>query len=489
MCAAALEASVIPLSSKEPTPERRARTVPRSATRPGRIRRDAGASAVEYGAVLLLIAAIMGAFVALALPSTIADNISYTLCKIFNNGDVGKCESPADKKFKPDSCTVALSQQTYGATVDIAFFQAGKDLTFIRTTDSHGKVTVTAVNGTSGGVGTGVGVGINWGNVVNVGADADAKANIKIGLGNSWVFDNQDQANKFIGQIQKQATYDGIEDSGPLGWLGGHIAEWISPADVPDPTIERYEVELNGNAGVSAGVSIGPKNKTPGTNGKDTRGSNKLKPNLGAYVTVEAQEKAIVEKNKSDGTTSVTVSVGGGGKAGGNYVIDNKEFRGAVAGSVKLTYDKSGSLSKLTLVRTTTLNGHLETTTTELPITNDEERLAVYQHLGQDYIGANGIPAATPLKLTWDDMAPVSPPGPDATPLQQLLYDKGKTQKVGYDYDAHSETYGANVKLGLKLGLGVNLASKDQKATSAQYLGAQGTDGNRQWKTFNECRS
>jgi hypothetical protein len=467
---------VVAQSSKEPT---------RVPARP-----DAGVSTAEYGAVLLLVSAIVAALLAVTLPTTIADNVSYLVCKILNGGDASDCESPADRAFKPTTCTVALSQQTYGAAVDIAFFQVGKDLTFIRSTDSQGKVTVTAVNGTSAGVGTGAGVGINWGNAVNIGADADAKANIKIGVGDSWIFDNQGEADHFIGQIQKQATYDGIEDSGPLGWLGGHVAELISPADVPDSDINRYEVELNGNAGVSAGVSIGPRNKSSnGSSGKDTRGSNKIKPNLGGYVTVEGQEKAIVEKNKRDGTTAITVQVGGGAKAGGNYVIDNREFRGQVAGSVKLTYDEGGNLTKLTLTRTTGVNNHLETTTTELPITTEEERQAVYQHLGQDYIGANGIPAATPLKLTWDDMAPVRPPGPDATPLQQLLYEKGKTQQVGYVYDAHSETYGANVKLGLKLGLGVTLSNKDQRATSARYLGAQGPNGDRQWKTFNECTS
>lgn len=465
-------------SSKEPTPERRG--MPR--------RRDAGVSMAEYGAVLLVVSAIIAGLLAITLPTTVADNVAFTVCKILNGGDASNCESPADRALKPATCTVALSQQTYGAAVDIAFFQVGEDLTFIRSTDSQGKVTVTAVNGTSAGVGTGVGAGINWGNTVNVGADAEAKANIKIGIGDSWIFDDQGEADDFIGQIQKQATYDAVERSGPLGWIGGNVAELISPADVPDSDIERYEVELNGNAGVSAGVSIGPRNPPGGdTNGRDTRGSNKLRPNLGGYVTVDGQEKALVERNKQDGSTSVTVQVGGGAKGGGNYVIDNREFRGQVAGSVKLTYDSNGNLSKLTLTRTTTVNNHLETTTTELPITNDAERQAVYAHLGEDYIGANGIPAATPLKLTWDDMAPVTRPGADATPLQQLLYQNGRTQRVGYDYDAHDATYGANVKLGLKLGLGVTLSSKDQRATSADYLGAQGPDGSRQWKDFREC--
>ncbi|WP_433327518.1 hypothetical protein [Spirillospora sp. CA-294931] len=463
--------------------------------------RDAGASGLEYGALIMVGAMVLGALAFLTVPNGLfGQNVEYAICKLFNGER--ECESPADKALKPTACTTVSSTQTYGATVDIAFFQAGKEITFIRATDSTGKVTVTAVNSSALGVGTGVGAGVNWGNAINIGADADARANIKGGIGDSWVFNSQAEADKFIGEIQHRAKIDGVKQTGVIGWLGGKIVETVDPPEVRDPDINRYEIELNGNAGINAGISIGPgkKNKdgdrakrgdedSDGNPITDTRGDNKLKPNLSGYVSVDAKGKAIVEKDKRDGSTSVTVEVGGGAKAGGNYIIENKEVRGQVAGSVKLTYDKDGKLTKMTLVRTAVVNNELSTTTTELPITTDAERAAVYHHLGADSLGANGIPAATPLKLTWDDMAPVSPPGPNATPLQKLLFDKGKTQKVDYDYSATDQAYGANVKLGLKLGAGVTVANRDQKAKNAEYLGATGTNGERQWKRYKECKS
>lgn len=45
-------------------------------------------------------------------------------------------------------------------------------------------------------------------------------------------------------------------------------------------------------------------------------------------------------------------------------------------------------------------------------------------------------------------MAPTRQPGPDATPLQRLLYERGKTSKVDYQYDQTDSNYGAIVKWG-----------------------------------------
>src|SRR5262249_40092784 len=122
-CAAALEASEMGPSATKSPPERGAGKAEPRAAPPAPPLPDAGASIAQSGALLLLVAAIIAAVAALALPTTVSDNVSYALCKIFNAGNASNCESPADRKFKPDACTVALSQQTYGAAVDIAFFQ------------------------------------------------------------------------------------------------------------------------------------------------------------------------------------------------------------------------------------------------------------------------------------------------------------------------------------------------------------------------------
>src|SRR5262249_6119181 len=157
-----------------------------------------------------------------------------------------QCEAPADQAFKPDKCVTGISVQGYGATLDIAIVRVGKDLAFIQVKDNKGGVTVIAVNGTTLGVQGEVGAGVNWGNAINVGASASADANIRVGEGDAWTFKSQEEADKFIGDIQKKTVRDGVEDTIPVvGWLGRQVADVVDPVDIPDPTITRTEVALN----------------------------------------------------------------------------------------------------------------------------------------------------------------------------------------------------------------------------------------------------
>jgi hypothetical protein len=78
---------------------------------------DAGASTLEYGGLLLLIAAIVAAFAVLALPSFVSDNLSYAFCKALNGGNAAGCESPADVAYKP-GCTTNLASDSYGDSGD-----------------------------------------------------------------------------------------------------------------------------------------------------------------------------------------------------------------------------------------------------------------------------------------------------------------------------------------------------------------------------------
>jgi hypothetical protein len=442
--------------------------------------RDRGAETVEWGAALLIIATIAAVLVTPVLPGFMKDYMEYAVCRVVNFDDPGSCETPADKDLKPDSCLVALSVNGYGGTLDVAFVRVGKDLAFIRAVDSNGKVTITAVRGDTLGVQGEVGAGVNWGNAINVGANASADASIRVGEGDSWTFDSAEEADQFVDDIQQDAIRDTAEDSIPVvGWLGRKVVDTVDPLDIPDPTITRYEVGIDANAGAGAGISIGPKPKDDGKNPS-------VSPNLGVNVGINAGAKATVERNNNDGSTAIAFEIGGGANANGTYVIDGKRVTGEVQGRMKLSYDANGNLTGLELRRAVTVNDEAVWTTTTLPITNDAERQAVYQHLGQDL--ASGNPVATPLNLTWDDFAPVNAPGADSSPLQRLLYEKGETSRVTYGFDSSDSNYGASVALGLKLGANVNINSRNLEVRDAEYLGAPGPGGQRQYRNFEECR-
>jgi hypothetical protein len=480
-------------------------------TRVSRIHRDRGVEIVEWGASLLLIAAIVGVLVSIGLPQLVEDRVSYAICRVFSPR--GDCNAPQTDargdRFKPKACAVSTSTNSSGGKVDIALFDVGRDITFIRTTDSKGKVVVTAVDAASVGVGTGVGAGYNIRNKVNIGADLKVHGGLKLGMGEGWEFSDPKKANRFIAEIQKRTHQQALKKSwGLRGLVVGSLWSVVDPPRVREPDIEKFEVEVGVDGGGITGVGAGPRNDKPAKNRRErldrrTRGDQPglgVNANLNGYAKIDGKEKAIAEFNKTNGEKSLTLQVSGGAKAGVNYVVDGKQVRGETRGAVKLTYDKDGNLSRLTLTRTGIVNGKSEIATTEVPITNEKERNAVYQQLFADQAAAlliqsalaPGVPipiAGTPLRLTMDDMTPDTPPGANATPLQRLLYERGSSSKVYYDYDADEKAYGASVKFGLMLGLGVNFNRTSQKATSGQYLSAPsvGGTGGRHWRNFEEC--
>lgn len=458
--------------------------------------RDRGASFAEYAGLIVLAALILGVMVPVFTPS-IKDNVEYALCKIFHPGDPASCESPQDKKYKPDQCTTGISTNTYGGSVDIAIFSIGKDLSFIRTTsvDNNGNktVTLTAVDSHSLGVGTGVGVGVNAGNAFNFGADASVNADLKVGIGDSWTFTGKDaekDADGFVGDMKEQATIDSVkEDGGLLGWAGGNIYDAVAGPDIPDSDITRTEFSVNAGGSATAGFGLGPSKKGDDgkkAKGKDTRGDSGVSPNVKAGISVDGSEKGVIEHNKKTGETSATLILTGGASASENHGVGGNRATKEYSGRLKVTKDKDGNITSVDLTRVETSGDKSQWVTTHLPLNNDADRAAVRDYLLSD--GGTQLGQST-LNLTWDDLAPTDPPGPDANPLQKLLYEKGQTTKQDFSYDSSQNDYGANVKLGLKLGANVSIGSTDQKLTDAQYLGAPGPDGKRHYVDYKECHA
>lgn len=481
--------------------------------------RDRGAGLAEYAGLIVLAALILGVLVPVIAPP-VKDNVAYALCKILAGGDASKCTSPQDKKYKPNSCQLATSTDTYGGKVTVAFFEVGKDLTFVRTTtvDNNGnkKVTITAVDNTSLGVTTGIGAGGHAG-PFNAGANASVGANLKVGIGDSWTFtgkknEAEDKANHFIGDVREAAGIKAVEHSGIAGWALGHAYDTVAgPDDLPDPTTSRTEFSLNGTGSVSAGLGLGLPSKKGKSNGEeeppptqskpksrrqkfnekyDKRQSNRatpsgsnpsgFSPSVSGSVSVNAGAKGIIEHN-SDGSSAVTLQLSGKLSGSESHVVGSNNGSLGTTGAVKVTKDKNGTVTGLDLTRSTIVGGKATTTTTHLTLDNDQERQAVANNL----IGAGG--SGTALNLTWDDLAPTNPPGPDANPLQKLLYDKGQTTRQTYSYNSSDQQYGLSVKYGVALGIQGGVTSEGQKLTGAQYLGAPGADGVRRYQNYKEC--
>lgn len=470
---------------------------------------DRGAGLAEYAGLIVLAALILGVLVPVIAPQ-VKDNVEYALCKIFNPGHPENCTSPDDKKYKPTSCTLNVSTNNYDATLDVEFIRVGKGLSFLRTTtvDNNGKktVTLTAVDNTKLGVQAGIGVGGSKGGI-QAGGNASVSADVKVGIGDSWTFTDkkgdsaESQADHFTNGIREEAVIKSAEHTGPLGWLGGHAFDAVAGPDIPDPDVSRYEVSLNGNGTASLGLGLGgkkqPSSKPPTTRrGKfnekyDKRGGQKLNPNANGSVSVDGSEKAIVEQYTNDhpgnpGGSAVTFQLTGTFSASENHVVGGNKYSAGTTGAVKVTKDKNGNITALDLTRMTNNGGKAETVTTHLPVTSAADQQAVRDYLLSD-LGTKA--GQTALNLTWDDLAPTNPPGPDANPLQKLLYDKGQTTKQNYTYNSSQNGISGGIKAGPEatLGFGLTSTGTGQNLTNAEYLGAPGADGVRQYKPYQEC--
>lgn len=446
---------------------------------------DRGAASAEYAGLIVLAGLILGALVPL-VTTPVTENVEYALCRLL--GGTG-CEPPQVRHYKPAGCMVGLSTDLYGGQVDIAFVRVAQDVSFMRTTSvdnaGHKTVTVTAVDNQSIGAIAGVGAGVNA-KGLNIGANAEVSANLKVGIGDSWTFTGDDaagQADDFMGDVREKAVVDSVERSGPVGWLAGHAYDAVAGPDIRDSDIDRTEISVNAGGSAWAGFGLG---KGAPYSKHDKRAENSIYPNADVGVGVSGTEKAILEHNKKTGDTSATLMLTGGPNAHESHIWDGHRWVRNYGGMLKVTKNKDGTLTSIDLIRMTNDGGRSQWVTTHLPLTNDADRDAVRDHLlsnGGTELGRQA------LNLTWDDMAPSDPPGPDANPLQRLLYEKGQTVEQNYAYAINQRDYGASVKLGLVLGGDVTIGGTDQKLNGARYLGAPGPDGVRRYRDYPECHA
>jgi len=466
-------------------------------SRAGR-RTDRGASSVEYAALIVLAALVLAAVVTV-VPNPIRDGIGGELCKIFHFGNAAACEkreTSADEKYKPKVCTTQFTYDQYGVDVDVSFIRVGQNLTFLKTKTSDGKVTLTAVEGGKAGVQAAASAGLHLGKALNIGGGVSADATLNVGVGDGWVFNDDDKANQFISDIKKRKTIDSVEHSGVAGWIGGHIYDAVDgPPDIRDPDIKRYEgaVDVNGNA--ILGLGLGPANSTgkhaknrKDPNDKDQRSENRIDPNVNGYANINGNEKVIYEKNKATGQTSATFQLSGGGNAGENHgTPDGHQVQAQSRGAMTIrTDDKTGKLVGIDFTQTHIVNGKATVTTTTLPVT-DENRDRVSKSILAE--GPAG-PGVKTLALNWDNMVPDHDPGPNASELEKELFQHGQVQKVDYNYKGDTDTYGANAKAGpFALGAAYNQINSDQSVSGAQYLGAPGADGRRRFVPYKECHN
>jgi hypothetical protein len=477
-----------------------------------RFRRDAddrGEGALGYLGIALVTVAVLVALFGSGVAARLVDAAGNAVCEVVQAGAGGECEPTRDRAYVPQGCLVGLRSGFYNGRAEALIFMAGRDYSFLRVSvvdPRTGKrtVTVTAIKGGMLGVGTGVGVGVNW-NTVNLGADAYVEGRARMATGDGWTFEGpnaEKDADALLNKIQEQHAIDAVrENGGVLGLVGGNIYNAVAGPDLPDPEIERYEGEVDIWGALFVGLGFGPadpkgkhhkddrhtdlKGNRPVPNPKDGRGADRIKPNAYAYAAFDVDEKVVFQRNKKTGTSSLTFMLSGEIGYGANLGTPGPQGRVRAFGSLILNKDKDGKVVGITFNQTHVINGTLTSVVTDLPLDTDEERRVVADNLLNP---ATGGPGGRLLSLTWDDMAPQKDPGPNADPLRRLLYTKGQTQRNDYDLYQKDSTYGASVKLGLKLGAGLEVTNTSRALKNSQFLGAPDQTGQRRYLSLTGCR-
>jgi Flp pilus assembly pilin Flp len=480
----------------------------------GRSTPDRGASMIEWGVLLLLISAILGAVLFVGIPGDVATNVKAMICRIFG----GNCDpaTARDQDFKPKLCEVSSEQTKFGATVKVAVVKIGDEYSFLRQEMADGSVRLTVVPTTGElGLETGVGGKLSLGKNLKLGADITVGASVKLGVGDTYVFPNTDEANKFEGDIKELSYRDAAKDiaghtnpilNNPLGgWVLDRVDDATGRPDIKDPEITATTITYKEAVEGTLGLYLPQLGSKPD-------GSDDWNYNLNTGVKVKGERGGDVvvtqdRSNPNDPKTSYLVSLqgtiggsgsvlgaGGGGDlkwTGGQRMVFDKDGK-LTAVVYQTTFEKGWQASGLLggNVKDTKGKGKatgtdktVETVTTTIPITSDAERAAMTQYLTTH---PYQLPENLLRYMGGDDNVITTDPGPGANVLDRLMYQNGQVLKQQYDSDVDSFEVGAEGKLGLELGAEVKSESTRNHTTSAQYLGAP-QNGQRQYLPYSEC--
>jgi len=405
------------------------------------MRNDRGQGTVEYLAVVLLVALVLGGGATAAaatgagadIATAVPREVIRALC-IVRGGDCDRDRAP---------CDVASRSKSISWAVAVAVIKFGHDKTVTVTERSDGTFAVTLDTAPVGGVETSTGARakVSLGKrSFSAGADISAGMTVAYAHGKTWILRSKAAA------VQLAAA---IRDDAPL-----------PPAD-----IDGHDVNVKTSAGASAG---GVANVSAG-----------LHAALGGGV----------QTDRKSGSTTYFFTVGMAGEAGAT--VEGADATASVSGSAggqfALTIGPDGRWLDLAMVSTGELAARADLPPQVAPIagaldvpTRGGRRWVVESHL--DLTEAGNLAAARNLLARLEDpLHPQRIPGAVAA-LSRRMDDNAVVDARTYAVD--EETRGAEGHAGVELQLG----GKFEKSTENTRLVAASTRGiDGQWRVRNEC--
>ncbi|MBW8484944.1 hypothetical protein [Actinomadura parmotrematis] len=465
---------------------------------PGGERRDRGASATEYTALLVLAGLIIVALL-LLVPNPVQSGVRAAICTMFGGKDCGT-SAPFEYKPPTSACLLSSNSKKVGGSVTIFSIKIGQNFQVVkmRTADGKVKVMVVPVDYKLGAEAE-VGGKLQFGKGSfggELGAKVEGSVNLK--YGDTWVFKDDKEASDFIDKMKWDVLHKEGEKLSPGLWLWDKATGWKPKAR--DPDISQVEVGVEGVLKGTAGFG----NLTTGSDGK----KKVTDIGTGAEVEGKAGDAVIVTTDKSgaakDGfpKTSYTFQVKGSYKLGAKVIGYGPGGERSYTGQTKVTYDKDGRLLSVTWITTQEENasegfknpgknnGSVKGTDKKVSVTTttlnfDDSNRA----LGEKWIHDNAflMPLQT-VRNTFDQDGPLvtRDPGPGGDPFDKLIYDRGVVSRNTYAGDVDEFKIAAEIAAELKFGIEGGYEGEKQTLVGSQYLGAP-QNGQRTFQDWPEC--
>ncbi|MFE4913781.1 hypothetical protein ACFRCX_19870 [Streptomyces sp. NPDC056652] len=436
---------------------------------------------------------------------------------------------PNGDPFEPARCLLSQDQTKDTVVIQVVFIKISSSETVKLQQWSDGTVTLERVNETSGGVTASISAGIpglkEWGGSAKLSGTYLAGS----GNGGQWLFNgnksgdpqadlaaNLEDAQKFAAYLKAndgckfQSGYNPGAAMGACQQDAATKKPDLGPELAPDVDITKTSTEASGSVSFGGKFTGGKGGKFSGEPASGTMTEDVVVmrshsgPNAGkitfiytftvkgtagalGVATGERMQQVSVtydaaayDQEEADGAAHhpekllITTSQEAGEGVGG------KVEAGANAGPVTIDVGGGGGSTE----------SRIHTESAELILDNDDDSTTV-----EDWLRGNGDPAGNPLPSP-TDAAEV--PGPDASPLERLLHDKGKLSRL--DYEANTDWWNASlgigfglsagqVSLGFKLfGIELTHESKEQTITGdPTYATGPKNGGARPWVEWKNC--
>ncbi|WP_044496255.1 hypothetical protein [Nesterenkonia massiliensis] len=446
--------------------------------------RERGASTIEYVAMTVLTGILVLALIAVPAAPQLRGAISDLICEITSylpGGGGGECGGDllTEEDFQT-RCTISSTSQNAGSTVDIAWVSLGGDAGLSWKEYSDGEFHVTIMDGYSAGAN--VNTGVTWGKNVTVGG-ASANAGIELGYGNgdTWVFDDREEAQAFVDDMQGyvDSNWNYVPVLGPI---------FNSPPEPPgEPNVTHHQFSLEGDVGGNASLRPGFQSDEDEDGNRQHSGSfsHDWLPSISGSASLNGNVNVATThgEDPADTTRAYTFTGNFSAQAGGGVYEWDFDPQYQVEESFTVVEDANGEIIGLTFtagtVTGTSGDYTSEVYSTSIDIESDAQREVVMDWMSDPVGGlpAGVLPNAQGITEPPEDLSGSAQyyPTPDGSqslnPLEQLMYERGVTTHDVHSGVSEDGGFGFRAKiLGVGGGYGRNLGSSEETLEESNYL-------------------